>query len=151
MCCCGKPTINGQPGYRWQPNDTPSVRRVAPPALGEHDTLLYDEPGRCGGLDAHSHHFCVVRSLGRFALLVHHGGGNERIRLSVTPTFAATLEALDTHARYWTLHAIYHAHSDGEQDATDKTTQRWRKAAAEKRIKTRKVRGSDAVKVWIEN
>ena len=60
MCCCGKPVINGQPGFKWQPNDAPRIHPVNPPALDEYETLLYDEPGRCGGLDAHCHHYRVA-------------------------------------------------------------------------------------------
>lgn len=30
MCCCGKPIVNGEPGYKWNCNDDPGVRRVDP-------------------------------------------------------------------------------------------------------------------------
>lgn len=49
MCCCGKPVVNGEMGYKWQPNDNPRICPVNPPALEENDQLLRDEPGRCGG------------------------------------------------------------------------------------------------------
>jgi hypothetical protein len=49
------------------------------------------------------------------------------------------------------LHAIYGAYIDGQQEATDGESAKWTKAAAENRIKTRKQRGSNFVKVWIEN
>lgn len=46
MCCCGKPTINGETGYRWNdPNSTPGVYPVNPPDVQEGETILYDEPG----------------------------------------------------------------------------------------------------------
>jgi hypothetical protein len=150
MCCCGKPVINGQPGYKWQPNDKPGVYPAMPPALGEHDTLLFDEPGRCGGLDAHCHHYRVVKRRGVLYLLVKHGGGEEAFRLSSTDSLTETLSALDTNARYWLLHTIYYAHHDGISDGYKEATDKWYKAAAEKRIKTRKQRNSDRVKVWIE-
>ena len=150
MCCCDKPTINGQPGYKWQPNNPPSIRAVDPPLLDSDDSLIYDEPGRCGGLDAHCHHYCVVKCFGSYYLYARHGGGDVRIRLSLTPTMENTLASLDTTARYWLLHAIYHAHEAGSETAREKTEQRWRKAAAEKRIKTRKQPGQAVVKVWIE-
>jgi hypothetical protein len=47
-------------------------------------------------------------------------------------------------------HTIYSAHRDGDRDATLAESLKWRKAAADKRIKTKKLRGKDAVKVWIE-
>jgi len=150
MCCCGKPTVNGQPGYKWQPQDPPRVRPVDPPTLRVDDTILYDEPGRCGGLDSHCHHYRLVDHFGRIMLVVKHGGGVERFRVSATEALLQTLASVDTHARYWFLNAIYHAHNDGERKAGLATEARWRRAAAEKRIRTRKQRGRDVVQVWIE-
>lgn len=148
MCCCEKPTINGEDGYRWNnPNGPTGIYPVSPPTLEEGDRLLADEPGRCGGQDSHSHHYRLVKNCG-LALLVKHGGGEQRLRLS--GPIADTLLSLDSTARYWVLNAIYHAHSDGERIASVKTASTWREAAAQKRIRTRKQRGSDRVKVWIE-
>ena len=151
MCCCNKPTINGEPGYKWQPNDAASVRRVNPPTLSDGEVLLYDEPGRCGGIDSHSHHYRVVKYYGTITLLVRHGGGDERIQLSLYEDQPEILARLSSNDRYWLLNATYHAYSEGRQQGRDATTQTWNKAAAEKRIKTRKIRGLNSVKVWIEN
>lgn len=148
MCCCGKPVVNGEFGYKWN-NDMPGVYPVNAPELEPDDQLLRDEPGRCGGSDSHSHHYRLVKApIFGPVLLVRHGGGQERIKLSGPIT--DTLLALDSTALYWTLGAIYHAYSDGGHQARSATAQTWRKAAAEKRIKTRKQRGGDGVKVWIE-
>lgn len=151
MCCCGQPIINGQPGYKWQPNDRPSIRPVYPPALEEGETLLYDEPGRCGGIDAHCHHYRVVKSYSSIYLLAQHGGGRESIRLSTTKHFLDMLEKLDTHSRYWLLHTVAYAHRAGRDSGMEQIEGKWRRAAAEKRIKTRKLRGGDGVKVWIDH
>lgn len=51
MCCCDQPNVNGTPGYKWQPRDKPMTRQVNPPDIQDGDTLLFDEPGRCGGTD----------------------------------------------------------------------------------------------------
>lgn len=158
MCCCEKPNVNGQPGYRWQPEHSPGIRPVDPPDLDEGDMLIYDEPGRCGGLDCHCHHFRVVAP--RFGvgywLYARNGGGDVRFQLRgpdkgprTDGSLAVTLASLDSNARYWLLYALYRANHDGMDKATDKVNRTWRKAAAEKRIKTRKIRGSDSVKVWI--
>jgi hypothetical protein len=147
MCCCGTPVVNGEPGYKWQFNDTPGVRPVNAPSLNENDQLLRDEPGRCGGLDSHSHHYRLVKSSGSLMLLVRHGGGDERLRLS--GPLETVFDHLDSTHCYWALNAIYHAYSDGKQSGSKHTADNWRRAAAEKRIKTRKQRGSDSVRVWI--
>lgn len=144
---CGKPTINGETGYRWN-NEQTSVRPVNPPTLWDGDVMLADEPGRCGGLDSHCHHYRLVKAHGSLSLLVRHGGGDERVRLS--GPIGETLLGLDSSPRYWLMNAIYHAYEDGKSIATTKTATTWRQAAAEKRIKTRKQRGGSGIKVWIE-
>lgn len=148
MCCCGKPVVNGELGYKWNnPNDNASVYPVNPPSLEESDQLLRDEPGRCGGLDSHSYHYRLVKSHGSLSLLVRHGGGDERLYLS--KTIESVLAQLGSTDCYWTMNEIYHAHSAGKRSGSDKTANDWRRAAAEKRIRTRKQRGSDSVRVWI--
>lgn len=151
MCCCGKPTINGERAYRWQPNDTPSVYPINPPTLQDEDKLLYDEPGRCGGLDSHSHHYRVVSNYGQLLVLVRHGGGDERFPLGLYKNQQEILANLDSDARYWLLNAFYRACSKAKRDATEKEAAKWRLAAAEKRIKTRKMPKRGTVKVWIES
>lgn len=159
MCCCGQPIINGPPGYKWQPNDPPSVRPVNPPEIAEGDTLLYDEPGRCGGLDCHSHHFRLVRDQHRIYtyLLVRHGGGTERIKLdcSADCLLGTTrragvdhLASLDSNGRYWLLHTIYSAHRAAGLTAQERTSNKWAQAFIDKRIKKRKRSG--VVRVDIE-
>jgi hypothetical protein len=150
MCCCEKPTVNGEVGYKWNdPNAAPGVYRVNAPELEPGDQLLRDEPGRCGGSDSHSHHYRLVKSEGgSLNLLVRHGGGDERVRLS--KTVERVLLESDSDTCYWLLNTIYVAYSDGAHQARSATASTWQRAAAEKRIKTRKQRGSDRVKVWIE-
>jgi len=128
-----------------------TTRPVDPPMLGALEALLFDEPGRCGGLDCHSHHFRLVRGPGgSLGLMVRHGGGDEFFQLSTTKTFEQTVASLDSNARYWLLHTVYRAYKAGDQTGRNDTAARWRLAAAEKRIKARKERGGDSVKVWIE-
>lgn len=147
MCCCGRPVVNGEPGYKWNCTDNPIIRPVDPPSLNDGDKLLRDEPGRCGGVDSHSHHYRLVKYYSSLMLLVRHGAGDDRLRLSgPLESVLAKLESTDC---YWVLNAIYHAYSEGKQSGSEKTAHNWRTAAAEKRIKTRKQRGSNTVRVWI--
>lgn len=145
MCCCGKPIINGQDGYTWD-GKAFGVRAPMAPEIKDTDTIMYDEPGRCGGLDCHSHHFRVVKGSDGLNLLVRHGGGTERFRLF--NTVLSPLASLDSNGRFWLLHEMFWIQSQSAREAVDKERLYWRKAAAEKRIKTRKC--SDRVKVWVE-
>ena len=152
MCCCDKPTINGELGYKWNDPNGPSGKYpVNAPDLSEGDNLLFDEPGRCGGEDSHSYHYRLVNSWGGVALLVRHGAGDERIPyISNGKAIISTFKSLDSCGRYWLMNAIYHAHKRAKQNGAGRMDEKWRQAAAEKRIKTRKIRGSERVKVWIE-
>ena len=150
MCCCGKPTVNGEIGaYSWD-GKTFSTRKPSAPELEDGDTLVRDAPGRCGhGTDSHAHHFCLVKRHGQYYLLVRHGAGDDRIELGARRG-AVVLSALDSDSFYWVLQMIYHTIQHERTYAKNSEYQRWHVAAAEKRIKTRKMRGRDAVKVSIE-
>lgn len=151
MCCCGKPTRNGELGYRWQPEHAPSAYPVNAPELAEGETMLFDEPGRCGGIDSHSHHYRVVKWHSQYLLAVRHGGGVERIALRLYGNGQKEmLASLDSNARYWLLNEIHSVYREAERAGQQKEGARWHKAAVEKRIKTRKMPNRDQVKVWIE-
>jgi hypothetical protein len=153
MCMCqyhnGEPNVNGTPGYAWNTKEN-RVRPIDPPDLDEFDTMLADLPGRCGGLDSHSHHFRVVKRFGSHYLLVRHGGGDERHSLGVQPDAVKRMLTMDDDSMYWQLQMIYHVQDTSARKAAEEERRTWSKAAAEKRIRTRKRRGSSSVKVWIE-
>ena len=71
-------------------------------------------------------------------------------RFQVGDVVRLTGAVLDSTGRYWLLNAIYHAHSDARRTGRDAEAARWRTAAAERRIKVRKVRGRAAVRVVVE-
>lgn len=148
MCMCKSPTVNGEPGYSWD-GKTIGVRQPDPPAIEPGDELLADDPGRCGGLDSHCHHFRLVKRYGVIMLLVRNGSGDHAYHLgSHRPGIKPLLE-MDSSERYWLLQLFYHTMMGHTRERVEATNNEWRVAAAEKRIKTRKVRNSDAVKVWI--
>lgn len=152
MCCCDKPNINGESGYSWDGKSS-GIRPVSPPELGEGESILFDEPGRCGGQDSHSYHYRLVNAqYGGVNLLVQHGGGMECIpRIPNEKAVIEAMRSLDTNGRYWILNALFHAQKESGRKATDDCNGRWRKAAADKKIKTRKERCGSGVKVWIED
>lgn len=150
MCCCEKPNVNGEMGYKWQPNHAPSIRPVDPPVLFEGEVLLYDLPGRCGGrMDSHCHHYRIAKWLSSVYILAKHGGGEERKRLSTTPALMEMLEKITDTERYWLCNALYHAIDDARRQSAENEREWWKRAAAEKRIKTRKIRNR-GVRVWVE-
>lgn len=148
MCMCGKPTKNGEYGYVWNDARVVGVYPVNPPALREGDELIYDEPGRCGRLDCHSHHFRLVRNQAYHYLLARHGGGDHRIELgSVAALGLRALEVMDSDARYWMLHTLYSVSCDEARSAREDEARNWRRAALEKRIKVRRRGGRVRVEV----
>ena len=151
MCMCASPNVNGTPGYQWDNRCPANTRPVDPPALQDGDALLYDLPGRCGGCDSHHLHMRIVKRFGSLLLLAQSGLGYKSLSLHSGKGLAIALESMDNNAAYWTCAAIYTAYRDGHADAAVSVGATWRRAAAEDRIKTRKRRGQDAVKVWIED
>lgn len=148
MCMCGKPTANGTPGYSWDGKQT-STRPVDPPAIEDRDQLLFDEPGRCGGLDAHCHHYRIVLRYGQLFLLVRHGGGDERIPLSqCNDNLKAMLLSMDSNTRFWFLNSLYHTIYRHTEEACKKVRREWSEAFVAKRIKKQKRKGT--IRVWIE-
>lgn len=97
MCCCAKPNVNGTPGYSWDGKNI-NTRPVDPPKLADRDLLLFDEPGRCGGMDSHCHHYRLVKTNLSTFLLVRHGGGEERMRVSLPRGFS--FDGMDSNTRY---------------------------------------------------
>lgn len=145
MCCCGKPNINGQPGYSWDGKRF-STRKVNPPDLQEGDELLYDGPGRCGGIDSHCHHFRLVRCYGSYNLLVRHGGGDERIKIGGCR--AATVQsilAMPENDQYWIFQMIYSTAGHASRKAVEANDSRWRIAFLDKRLKRRRKNGRVSV------
>ena len=145
MCCCEKPTINGQDGYSW---DGKNISRypAIPPDLKEGDALIFDLPGRCGGLDCHSYHYRVVIHNGSDSLLVCHGAGQERIDYLFG--LVDSLKMLNNDSRFWICNAIFHASSAAGIKSREEERRYWKSAIAKKRIKTSRKKGN--IRIWVE-
>lgn len=148
MCMCihvgGKPNINGQHGYCWNNANAVGIHPINPPELRDGETLIFDEPGRCGGVDAHSHHFRLVFEAygnGSAALLVRNGGGEERFPIAkwmpALQPLIDSMRQMDTHGRYWAIHLLYSIHRKATDEAMSAERSKWIKAAREKRIKVK--------------
>lgn len=120
------------------------------PALNADETMILDEPGRVLNNTCYrSHHFRVVLpEFGQYMLRVKHGGGTETWSIGYTKQVIEAIASLDSDSRFLMLHTLMRANQESARIASERTAAIWRQAAAEKRLKTRKVKGG--VKVWIE-
>lgn len=132
------------------------------PTLAEGDELLFCEHGRIvyrdeerlpgRGTDCRSHWFRIVKNGGRFALLVKHGGGEQRVELGYNyRNQAAIFGSLPTDARYWLMWILLEVHNDAARAAVANTSETYKQAFADGRLKKRKNRGQASCKVWIES
>lgn len=120
------------------------------PFLAEGSASLFLEPGRVlDNVCYRAYCFRVSKpGFGDYILSVKHGGGEESWNLEWNKSLIAALGKMDSDSRFLTLHALMRAHQISERNTVEKRDSFWRQAAAEKRIKTRKVKAG--VKVWIE-
>jgi hypothetical protein len=125
------------------------------PTIGELDTLVISEHGRViNNTDYRSHWFCIVsEKYGGYALLVKHGGGEERIALGygykMKPIIDG-MEKLDGDTRYLIMHQLYDVHRDARLAESGK----YQRAFASGQLKKERVRGGTRTqaryRVWIE-
>jgi len=150
MCRCGKPTINGEPdAYSWD-GRVFSTRQADPPKMVRRDQLIFDEAGRCAGMDAHAYHFRLVKNHDHLFLLVKHGAGQEVIHLPGTANLILpALYVMDSNARFWMFRTIHGANRDGFYEGSTWRDLYWTKAAVDGRIRVRKVWGSEMRKVTV--
>lgn len=133
------------------------------PTLAPGDTMVFSECGRViyreergqrQGTDCRSHWFCLVRQkFGGYALLVKHGGGEERVNLGYDykmAPIAAGMALMDSDARYWLLHQFLDVH----RDAASATESKYRTAFVNGTLKKKVVKGGTSryrqYRVWIE-
>jgi hypothetical protein len=127
------------------------------PTTEEGDKVLFSEHGRgLDGTDYRSHWLMLVKQqFGRYALLVKHGGGQERIQLGSLhhyrgrPRIIEALTAMDSDSRYLMLYTFYDIHTQSRRNENARTADTYKRAFVEGRLKKRKVRGQSAYKVEI--
>ena len=129
------------------------------PTPDEGDTVIFSEFGRSlDNTNYKSHWFMLVsQRFGGYALLVKHGGGQERINLGYLcffrkghPRIIDAMKVMDTDALYLMLYTFYDIHTDTRRSEQAKVTAELKTAFAEGRLKKRKVRGQAAYKVTVE-
>ena len=129
------------------------------PKPEEGDTVIFSEFGRVlDKTDCRSHWFMMVKmQYGGYALLVKHGGGQERFNLGHLHFYRGdysriirAMEAMDTDARYLMLYTFYDIQKDARRYERDKVTAELTSAFVEGRLKKRKIKGQAAYKVQVE-
>jgi len=129
------------------------------PKPEEGDTVIFSECGRSLDNTNYQSHWLMLVSqqYGGYSLLVHHGGGQERINLGYLHVFRGipsriiqAMGQMDTDTRYLMLYTFYDIHTDTRRSEQAKVTAELKTAFAEGRLKKRKVRGQAAYKVTVE-
>ena len=129
------------------------------PEVPETDTLLLSEPGRV--LDNKSeggtfntcfraYGFTVAKGpYGTYQVRRQSGLGVQTMRIGKEAVTA--LGMLDSDARFFMLYTLFEVAREASNAAHDTTERQYRAAFADGRLRKRKQRGQDAVKVWIES
>lgn len=149
------PHVTDAQNYAWR------EREWRRPPVNEGEEVLIEEPGRVLppmsgeglGTCCRSHYFLVVKpgKHGSPVLRVRHGGGDQQWRLSWdSERVIKGVQALDSDTRFRFLWMLMDAHNDSERNAEARTSHEYRQAFVDGRLKKRKKRGSNDVRVWIE-
>jgi hypothetical protein len=117
------------------------------------NNILLEEKGRViGEVDYNSFTLKLVRDMGFYHLYVIHGAGEEKISLiHVKEQVIKTILNMEPDTRFLTLFAFYDIAKNEFQKGFNEAEVTYQRAAAEGRLKTRKVRGENRVKVWVED
>lgn len=117
------------------------------------NNVLLEEKGRViGEVDYNCYTLKLVRDMGFHHLYVTHGAGEEKISLiHVKEQVIKNILNMDPDTRFLTLFAFYDIAKSEFQKGFNKAEVIYQRAAAEGRLKTRKVRGENRVRVWVED
>ncbi len=126
------------------------------PKAREDENVIRSEHGRIAfNIDYRSHWFVLVQgpSKHQYAIMVKHGGGEERIQMPTVnfKEIAAVIAALPSDEAYLLMHQLYDIHKDAVREARRQTAKEYREAFVEGRLKKRKLPAQGTVKVWIED
>lgn len=116
------------------------------------NNVLLEEKGRViGEVDYNCYTLKLVRDMGFYHLYVTHGAGEEKISLiHVKEQVIKNILNMEPDTRFLTLFAFYDIAKSEFQKGFNKAEITYQRAAAEGRLKTRKVRGKNRVRVWVE-
>jgi len=115
--------------------------------------VVFEQKGRViNGTDFSSFTLKIVKDFNSYVLKVSHGGGTEKFHLffdRYEPVIQA-LKTMDADTSFLTVFAFYDLCKSNFEKGFNVAESTYQRAAAEGRLKTRKVRGENRVKVWVE-
>jgi len=113
------------------------------------DKVVIELPGRVVGNVCHRSHYFRVCESG--TVFVRHGAGQESFSLGYDAhVLIGVLERAADDEQYLIIRRIYETRSADKRAAAAETEAKIFKAFSDGRLKKRKQRGSDKVKVWID-
>lgn len=118
--------------------------------------FVEESPFSSAGVTYESHHFWVHFGAryksgkpGRAIIVVHHGGGWEA--WEAESMLAQAMETIaDDRALFKLCWSLADIHRNATLSGRDAAAGEYKRAFVDGRLKKRKIRGSDRVKVWIE-
>lgn len=114
------------------------------------DKVVIELPGRVVANTCHRSHYFRVCESGM--VYVRHGAGQESFHLGYDAhVLIGVLERATDDEQYLIIRRIYETRSADKRAAAAKTEAEIFKAFSDGRLRKRKQRGSDKVKVWIED
>ena len=146
-------TRREEPRWELEPERAPKLMNGDELIYCEHGRIIYGSPERKAGegTDCRSHWFRIVKNMGCWFLLVHHGAGEERVRLGYGyRNYPAMFDPLTSDARFWLMWQLLEIYHGGHITGVEETAQRYTTAFVEGRLKKRKLPKQEHVKVWIE-
>ena len=124
------------------------------PKPEEGDTVIFSEHGRVLDNTCYRSHWLMLVKCqyGGHALLVKHGGGEERINLFSAGRYRVpdSLALLDSDFRYLMLYQLFRIHTEAKRNGEKQARADMTMAFVEGRLKKRKIKGQGAYKVKVE-
>lgn len=121
----------------------------------ETDELIRSEHGRIAyNIDYRSHWLTLVKGEHRhYAILVKHGGGEERLELTAVnaSVIAGIIAALSSDEAYLLMYKMIDIHKAAAKTAMEETATKYRAAFVDGRLKKRKLPAQGVTKVWIDD
>lgn len=128
------------------------------PTVPADEAVVFEEPGRVlkregerNGVCCRSHYFVVTKpSYGQPQLRVKHGGGEQALALGYDQHVLEGLERLTSDERFRFFWLLLDTHREGYTRGSGKVSAEYEAAFLEGRLRKRKKRGTNAVRVEIK-